>query len=295
MKKVLISIIVFIAILAIFYSLFTATIRQDEIAVVLRFGKPVKVISEPGIYLKLIYPINNVVTFDARLKLLQPRPSEFLTQDKKNLILENCISYKITDPIQFMKTVRNQTGVEVRLTDLLSSHTGLLLGVRELSEIVNTDTTKLRFEQMNTELTKLLRQDSKDLGIDIQQVFIKRVMLPQQNVLAVYDRMRAERNRIAKKYLAEGEEEAQQIQAEARRLSRTLIAEAQKEAEIIMGQADAEAMEIYGAAYRKNPRFFRFLRSLEAYEQIFDENSVIVLDEDSPILRTLFSGGDVAK
>ncbi|MBD3234980.1 MAG: protease modulator HflC [candidate division Zixibacteria bacterium] len=295
MKKVLLSSIVFILVLAIFYSFFTVTIRQDELAVILRFGKPVKVISEPGIFLKLVYPINNVVKFDARLKLLQPRPSEFLTQDKKNLILENCISYKITDPIQFMKTVRDQTGAEVRLTDLLSSHTGLLLGVRELSEIVNTDTTKLRFEQMNTELTRLLRQDSKDLGVDIQQVFIKRVMLPQQNVLAVYDRMRAERNRIAKKYLAEGEEEAQQIRAEADRLSRTLIAEAQKEAEIIMGQADAEAMEIYGAAYRKNPRFFRFLRSLEAYEQIFDENSVIILDEDSPILKTLFSGGDVAK
>jgi membrane protease subunit HflC len=295
MNRKFLYVTVIAVLLIICIVLCTSVVRQGSMAVILRFGKPVKIIKEPGLYVRLPYPISKVAKFDARLTLLQPKPSEFLTADKKNLILENSICYRIVDPVMFMRTVRDQQGVEVRLADLLASHTGLLLGVRELSEIVNTDTTRIHFREMNEELTELMRRDSEDLGIEVKEVFIKRIMLPYQNVLAVYNRMRAERDRIAKKYLAEGEEQALGIRAEADRESRTLIAGARKEADIIKGNADAEAMKIYGGAYSRNPEFFRFLRSLEAYEKMFNDKSVIILDEKSDILKTLFNNGNVEK
>ena len=271
----------------------TTIVTEGQTSILMSFGKPVKVIDQPGIYLKLPNPIHRVQKIDRRLTMLEPRPAEFLTADKKNLILESAVCYKISDPITFMKTVRDIKGLEVRLTDLLSSHTGLLLGVKELSGIVNTDTSKIQFRQINEELTGLMTADGKALGVDVASVFIKRIMLPQQNKLAVYDRMRAERDRIAKKYLAEGEEKALEIRAEADRQSRTIIAEAQREASVIKGQADAEAMKIYGQAYHKNPEFYQFQRALEAYEKMFNQQTVIILDEDSPVLKELFSGGRI--
>ena len=280
-----------VVLLLLFYWLFTTVVYQGRTTVLMSFGKPLKVMTEPGIYLRFPYPFHRAEKIDSRLLLMEPRPSEFLTADKKNLILENSVCYRIVDPVLFMKTVRDKKGLEMRLTDLLSSHTGLLLGVKELSDLVNVDTSKIKFREMNDELTALMQRDGKDLGVDVQQVFIKRIMLPYENTLAVYDRMRAERDRIAKKYLAEGEETALKIRAEADKTSRTIIAEAERQAAIIKGQAEADAMNTYGKAYQKNLKFYRFLRSLEAYEKMFNDQTVIILDEESPILETLFSGG----
>jgi membrane protease subunit HflC len=282
---------IFILIVILFFTLCTTVVTQGWTTVLMGFGKPVKVIAEPGLYLKLPYPFHQAIKIDARLTLLQPKPSEFLTADKKNLILENAVCYRITDPVLFMKTVRDKRGLEVRLTDLLSSHTGLLLGIKELSDIVNVDPEKIKFREINAELSSLMQRDGRPLGIRVEQVFITRIMLPYENTIAVYDRMRAERDRIAKKYLAEGEELALKIKAEADKTARTSLAAARKQATIIKGKAEAEAMKIYGNSYRKNLEFYRYLRSLEAYEKIFGEKSVIILGEKSPILETLFSGG----
>jgi len=165
-----------------------------------------------------------------------------------------------------------------------------LLGVRELSDLVNTDKEKIKFKEMNDELTSLLKKDSKSLGVEVLQVFIKSIMLPPENRVAVYSRMRAERDRIAKKYIAEGEEIALTIRAEADKESGNLISDSKRKADIIRGKADAKAMSIYNRSYRKNIPFYKFLRSLEAYEKIFDDKTVIILDENSKILKNLFSG-----
>ena len=279
-----------IAFVLLFYGLCTTVVNQGWTTVLMSFGKPVKVISAPGLYLKLPYPFQNAKKIDVRLIILQPKPSEFLTADKKNLILESSICYKINDPVLFMRTVRNREGLEMRLTDLLSSHTGQLLGVMELSDLVNVDTSKIKFRDMNRDLSSLMGRDGTNLGIQVEQVFIKRLMLPLSNTLAVYNRMRAERDRIAKKYIAEGEEKALEIRAEADKTSRIILSEAESQAFIIKGQADADAMNTYGKAYQKNLTVYKFLRSLEAYEKMFGEQTVIILDEESPILETLFSG-----
>jgi len=290
MKKKHIYLMVFILVVILFYILCTTVVYQGRMSILMSFGKPVKVITNPGIYLKFPYPFNSVEKIDARLNMLQPSPSEFLTADKKNLILESAVCYRISDPVLFIKTVRNKKGLEMRITDLLASHTGLLLGVKELSDIINIDPNKIKFRDMNAELTKLIRIDGKDLGIYVSQVFIKRVMLPYENTLAVYKRMRAERDRIAKKYIAEGEEQALRIKAEADKESRTIIAKAKSKASIIKGKAEAEAMRIYGDSYKKNIGFYRYLRTLQAYEKMFGEKTMIVLDEKSAILKALFSG-----
>lgn len=281
---------VIIAVAALFYATCTAVVTQGDIVVIMRFGKPVRMIAEPGLYLKLPAPIHRLHTFDGRLRMLEPRPSEFLTNDKKNVILDNAICYRIDDPIMFMQTVRDTQGLDVRLTDLLSSHTGLLLGVKELSDIVNTDPEKIAFQAMNAELTGLMRQEGRKLGIDVKQVFIKRVMLPDENMQAVYERMRAERSRIARKYLAEGEQTAQEIRSEADKTSREIVAEAGRQAAIIRGKAEAQAMKIYGETYQSNVKFYTYTRALEAYRTMFNDNTVIILDEDSPILDIFFSG-----
>lgn len=268
----------------------TLIVNHGETAILMNFGRLVRVIDKPGIYPRFPYPIHNVVRVDARQNILVPVPSEYLTADKKNLIMETAICYVISDPVSFIKTVRDKNGLEVRLTDLLSSHLGLLLGHIELSELVNVDQEKIKFEKTNDDLTQLLKADSMDLGIDVRKVFIKSMMLPTDNRFAVFERMRAERNRIAKKYIAEGEEQAQQIRAEADRTSRILLAEAKKEATVIKGQAEARAMKVYGESYQTNREFYSFIRSLEAYEKIFNEKTVVVLDEESPILKTFISG-----
>ncbi len=291
MIKMAISLTAAFTMVVVFYLTCTTIINQGTIGVLLSFGKPIKVITKPGIYLRFPYPFNSVEILDARLIMLQPRSSEFLTADKKNLILENNICYRIIDPIQFMKTVRNIKGLEVRLTDLLSSHTGLLLGHYELSDLINVNEEKIKFTELNDRLTGLMKEDNQDLGIKVERVFIKRVMLPQVNRQSVYQRMRAERNRIAKKYIAEGEEKAQKIRAAADSTSRIILAKANSEAAIIRGKAEAEAMKTYGESYKKNIRFYNFIRSLEAYKKIFKNKATIVLDDKSPMLETLLSGG----
>jgi len=289
MKKVILIISTLVAVVVLAYLTCTVIVTQGETVILMDFGKPVQQISEPGIYLKLPYPFNSVERVDARLIMLQPSPAEFLTADKKNLILASAICYKITRPVLFKRTVRDQNGLEIRLTDLLSSHTGLLMGHIELSDLVNVNPGKIKFGKMNRQLTELMKRDGKSLGIVVEKVFIKRIMLPDENRYAVFQRMKAERNRIAKKYIAEGEEKAQQIKSEADRTSRIIIAEAKRKAVVMRGEAEAEAMKIYSASYHKNAEFYNFVRSLEAYEKMFNRDTVIILDEKSPVLKSFFS------
>jgi len=290
MNKPILGVAAVVALLVLFYAACTYTVSRGETVVVLSFGKPLKVVSEPGLNLRLPYPFNSLKRFDSRLLLLHPRPAEFLTADKKNLILESALCYRLTDPILFMKTVRDQAGLEIRLTDLLSSNTGLLLGHFELSDLINVNREKIQFEDLNIRLTALMKENSRNLGIRLERVFITRLTLPEVNRTSVYQRMRAERNRIAKKYIAEGEETAQKIRAEADSQSRMLIAEAERQATLIRGKAEAEAMKTYGDAYRQNREFYNFTRAMEFYRKVLGEKSTLVLDDESPLLKPLLAG-----
>ncbi len=149
---------------------------------------------------------------DARLIMLQPRPREFWTADKKNLRLENAICYRIVDPMLSMKTVRGKNGLEASLIDLLSSLTGLLLGHSELTDIVDTDPKRIESEKMNTELTELMTKDSKNRVIQVESVSIKRIKFPSENRFAVFHRMRAEPERAFPDYCCGSEEQGRRYQ-----------------------------------------------------------------------------------
>ncbi len=271
----------------VYLSIFT--VSETEFVLITQFGRPVREHREAG--LKVKWPIQGITRLDKRAHLYHPRPSEYLTQDKKNLLVQNYVLWRIEDPLLFIRTVRDRSGAEMRLHDIVWSQVSAALGQTELSRLVSTDGSQLRTAQLTSEVTAECRQIAqKRYGIDIETVEISRLNLPAQNRDSVFARMRAERDRIAKRYRAEGEEEARKIRAEADRQAEELLAEAKKQAEIIRGEGDAQAAAIYGKAFSRDPEFYQMVRTLQAYEKILDEKTIAVLSTDSELLKLLTEG-----
>lgn len=273
--------------LLVYLSLFT--VSETEHVLVTQFGEPVRVHKSAG--LKLKWPYQSLTRLDKRLQLYNPRPSEYLTRDKKNLLIENYVVWQIEDPLVFLRTVGDMSGAEMRLHDIVWSQVSAAIGQTELSELVSTAAERLRLEPVMAEVTRRCRELARErYGVSIAAIDIKRINLPAQNRESVFARMRAERERIAKRYRAEGEEEARKIRAEADRAAEELLSQAYKEAEIIQGQADAEAAQIYGQAFSRDPEFYQLVRTLETYRRILDEKTTAVLSADSELLKLLTRG-----
>jgi membrane protease subunit HflC len=229
--------------------------------------------------------------FDRRLRVYNPRPSEFLTRDKKNLVIENYVVWKIQDPNRFVQTVGDPIAAEMRLHDIIWSGLSAALGTHDLESIVSTSPEKVQAGQMLDNLTALTdRAALEQYGISVVDVRIKRLNLPEQNKQSVYARMRAERERIAKQYRAEGEEQALRIRADADRQREEILSAAYKEAEKVRGQGDAESTRIYGQAYSRNPKLYKLLRTLEAYKKVLDDKTTAILSSDSELLKVLMRG-----
>ncbi|HID12104.1 MAG TPA: protease modulator HflC [Candidatus Latescibacteria bacterium] len=260
----------------------TFTVDQTEQAVVVRMGEPVRVVKEPGLHFKLPFPIETVHTFDRRLLEYDSAPAQIYTKDKKNLIVDNYARWRIVDPLAFLKTVRTEVGAQSRLDDIVYSVLREELGKHTLSEVVAENR-----EPIMKTVTKRCDQESEKLGIKVVDVRIKRADLPRENERYVFDRMRAERSRIAKQYRSEGEEMALKIRAQTDLEKRQILAEAYRKAEEIKGEGDAEASRIYAEAYRKDPEFYAFLRSLRAYDAVLDSTTVLLMPPDSPFFRYL--------
>ncbi|MGH9627969.1 MAG: protease modulator HflC, partial [Bryobacteraceae bacterium] len=223
--------------------------------------------------------------------LYNPRPSEFLTRDKKNLVVESYVVWKIQDPRRFMETVGNTGAGEMRLHDIVWSGLSAALGSHNLDSLVSAVPGARQVSQMMDGLLENTdRSALAQYGIRVVDVRIKRLNLPEQNKQSVFARMRAERERIARQYRAEGEEQAMRIRAEADRQREEIVSAAYKEAERIKGEGDAESARIYGAAYSKHPRFYKLVRTLESYKKILDEKTTAILSSDSELLRVLMRG-----
>ena len=265
------------------------TVSETEFVLVTQFGRPIREHRDAG--LKVKWPIQGITRLDNRAHLYHPRPSEYLTQDKKNLLVQNYVLWRIADPWRFIETVRDRSGAEMRLHDIVWSQISAALGQTELSQLVSTNRSQLRTAQLTSEVTDECRRIAQErYGINIEVVEISRLNLPSQNRDSVFARMRSERDRIAKRYRAEGEEEARKIRAEADRQAEELLAEARKQAEIIRGEGDAQAAAIYGQAFSRDPEFYQMLRTLQAYEKILDEKTIAVLSTDSEFLKLLTEG-----
>ena len=273
--------------LVVFLSVFT--VSETEFVLVTQFGRPVREHRDAG--LKLKWPFQGITRLDKRAHLYHPRPSEYLTRDKKNLLVQNYVLWRIANPLLFLRTVRDRSGAEMRLHDIVWSQVSAALGQTELSRLVSTDASQLRTAQMTSDVTRECQEIARQrYGIKIEVVQISRLNLPAQNRDSVFARMRAERDRIAKRYRAEGEEQARRIRAEADRQAEELLAEAKKQAEIIRGEGDAQAAAIYGKAFSRDPEFYQMLRTLQAYEKILDEKTIAVLSTDSELLKLLTEG-----
>ena len=264
-------------------------VSETEMVILTRFGKPTRVLREAGLYAK--WPIDRAMRFDKRVAIYNPRPSEFLTRDKKNLVVDSAVAWRIADPLQFLQTVGDQVGAELRLHDVVWAALAAEMGQVALEDLVTVDPEQVKVAAVVAGVREKAAAVSKDrLGIEVVDVQLKRVTFPEQNKQSVFARMRAERDRIAKEYRAQGRELAMGIQAQADKEREVILATAYEQAEKLRGQGDADATRIYGEAYSRDPRFYRFLRTLESYKKVLDENTTIILSSDSELLRLLEKG-----
>jgi len=280
MKKGTLLIILIVAILFL-ANLSLFIVDETKQAIVLQFGKPIRAIKEPGLNWKLPF-IQNVVFFEDRLLVYDAAPTEIITKDKKTLIVDNYARWKITDPLKFLQTVRDLNGAQARLDDIIYSELRVDLGLFDMSEIVSE-----RREGIMKRVTEISNEKADTYGIEIVDVRIKRVDLPPENEKFIFDRMRAERERIAKQYRAEGQEESAKIIAETEREKTVILAEAYKTAQTLKGEGDAEAVKIYAESFNQDPEFYKFYRTLEAYRKTFKDKTTVLLSTDSEFLKYL--------
>ncbi len=275
------------ALLVVWLSFFT--VQETEFVLVTQFGRPIRTVTDAGLHAKWFFQSSTY--FDRRLRIYNPRPSEFLTRDKKNIVVDSYVAWKIADPTRFLETVGEPVAAEMRLHDIVWSGLSAALGTHDLESLVSTEPAGAEARDVLEHLTSATgRAALQQYGIDVVDVRIMRLNLPEQNKQSVYARMRAERERIARQYRAEGEEQALSIRADADRQKEEILSAAYKEAEKIRGAGDAESTRIYGQAYSKNPHLYKLLRTLEAYKKVLDDKTTAVLSTDSELLKILMKG-----
>jgi membrane protease subunit HflC len=271
------------AILAIVVYASAFTVNQWEVALKLRLGEIVRTDYQPGLHW-MVPLINNVKKYDARIQTLDSQPQRFLTIEKKDVIVDSFAKWRISDVGQFYRATG---GSRDKTSRLLSERINTSLrdefGKRTIKEVVSGE----RAEIMAL-LTKDIDAKGAELGVEILDIRVKQIDLPPEVSESVYDRMRAERERVARDLRAQGGEAAERIQAEADRQRVVIIADAYKEAEQTRGEGDAKAAEIYANAYNQDSEFYSFYRSLNAYKNSFNNRSdVMVLQPDSEFFRYL--------
>jgi membrane protease subunit HflC len=278
-----------IALLALILLLTSAyALKQTECGVVLFFGSPTRIVNEPGLHWKLPPPFETLVRIDKRLHVLDPAEAEYLTLDKKNLLVDAFAAWQVADPLKYLVTVVDQRTAEAQLEDIVRSELGAALGAHEMTALISTEPGQVRTDEIMQTVTERAQVKARDgYGILIRAVRLKRLNFPEDNRQAIFKRMEAERERIARQYRSEGEEQAEKVRAEADLEQSRILAEADRQSKEIRGTADAEAARIYADAYGKDPNFYEFLRTLEAYEKFIDQDATIVLPADSRLLQLL--------
>ena len=271
MKKRLHFILIgaFILLVIAFQSLYI--VMQPEQAIVLQFGDPVRLVQEPGLKFKIPF-IQNVVFYDKRLLNLEPPAQEVVLKDKKRLDVDTFSRYRITEPLTFYKTVRNEYQAQNRLQEIVNSSARNVLATFTLLELLSSKRTEIM-----KRISDAVKQDAAQIGVEVADVRIRRADLPVQVSQAINDRMKTERIREAKGYRADGEKAAQEIRATAEKEATITIANAEKEAQKIKGEGDKTATEIWNKATSVDPEFYAFYRTLEAYRNSFDEDTSVVL------------------
>lgn len=257
------------------------TVNMMQTALVLQLQEYQKTIHEPGLYFKI--PIYQEVRyFTKQLLVNDEEPTEVITKDKKNLLIDSYSMWRIVDPLLFFQTVHSERGGQARLDDIIKSELRVELGTHDLIDVVT-----ITREAIMTKVATEVNVQSIKYGIEVLDVRIKRADLPAEIANSIFSRMRTERERIAKEYRSEGKEEATKIRAETDKERVILIAEAYKQEQIIRGDGDGKSTKIYADAFNKDPKFYSFMRSMQAYKQSFQSGTTILLSEKSDFLEFL--------
>jgi len=279
MKQNTAIIIGLLVIVLVSSSMFTVDMTQS--AVVLELQKPKQIITAPGLYFKIPF-IQQVRYFSQQLLDNDSPPAEVITKDKKNLLIDSFSVWRITEPLKFLETVRDERGAESRLDDILYSELRVEIGTHDLHDII-TETREPIMKKVSEEANI----KASEYGIEVVEVRIKRTDLPPEIANSIFNRMRTERERIAMEYRSEGKEEATKIRAQTDKERTILVAEAYKKEQEIRGEGDGQSIKIYAEAYQKDPGFFSFIRSMDAYKNSLKTDTTLLLSDDSDFLKFL--------
>jgi len=257
------------------------TVTETEKAIKFKLGEIVESEYQPGIHFKLPF-INNVKKFDARILTLDSSPERFLTAEKKNVIVDSFVKWRIGDVKIFYTAVAGDAyQANVRLDQIIKDAFRSEFSKRDIKQLVSTDRSVVR-----EALIKNTAEAAAKLGIDIVDVQVKRIDLPSEVSQSVYSRMEAERARVAREFRSQGSEAAERVRADADKQKEIILANAYRDAEVTKGQGDAKASEIYAKAYGKDVEFYSFYRSMTAYKETFSKSAnIMVTEPDSEFFK----------
>jgi membrane protease subunit HflC len=256
-------------------------VSEMEQVVVTQLGRPVRLVKTPGLYFKTPF-LQQLTFFEDRLLDYDAAPAPVITRDKKNLVVDNYAKWQVSDPLKFLQTVQNEAGAQARLDDIIYSKVREQLGLHDLVEVIAS-----KRDAIMRAVTTGSHEASTTYGIAVIDVRIKRADLPPENAQAVYGRMRTEREREAKRYRSEGQEEASKIRAESDKQKTIMLAEAYEQEQAIRGEGDAAAMRVYAEAFQHDPDFFTFTRTLEAYRKSLKGKTTLLLPPQMEFLKYL--------
>jgi membrane protease subunit HflC len=257
------------------------TVDETEQAIVTQLGKYVRTVTEPGLNFKVPF-LQSAHKFEDRVLEYDADAAKIITSDKKHLDLDNYARWRIIDPLKLYQAVRNEFGAQARLDDIVFSEIREELARHTLTEIVSVNRAAIM-----EKVGKQCDTKAREYGVQVIDVRIKRADLPAEVAHSVYARMKAERQRMAKKYRSEGEEEAVKIQATTDKERTILLAESYMTAEKLKGEGDAEAIKVYAEAFERDPEFYAFVKTLETYEKSLGQDATVVLPSDSEFFQYL--------
>jgi len=283
MRATLTAVIVALGLAAVGVYLSAFIVNQHQQALVLEFGKPKRIVDVAGLHWKLPI-VETVEYFDKRILDLDTTPQELFSSDQNKLIVDSFARYRITDPLRYYQTVRNELGVRSRVGPILDSSLRRVLGSASFADAVRD-----RRPQLMNLIQQQVNNEARNFGIEIVDVRTKRVDLPPQNSASIYERMKTDRQREAAEFRARGEEEARRVRAEADRQVAVMKAEAERDARRMKGEGDAERARISNEAFSQDPEFYQFLRSMEAYETALRRGDTrLVISPESTTFRDFF-------
>jgi membrane protease subunit HflC len=270
------------ALLAILFSATAVVVREGQVVLITRFGRPLRAATVAGLHWKLPWPIDGTMVLDMRRRVYETGQAEMLTRDKKNIIARTFVVWRIGDPLTFAQAIGTQGGAEGKLDGLLTNAAIGTLGGHDLSALVSTNPADLKMDQVESELLGSTAPIAlHNYGVEVEQIRLERLALPEENVTAVFEQMRAERRQFAAKYHAEGEQAASKIRSAAELQAAEIRAKGTEEEARIRGESAAQTARIYADAHRIDPELYRLTRSLDSIDKLVTPYTQLILRTDS--------------